>query len=122
MSRTVQRLLANSSQLVHIMLMFRFDSTLHRLRSIGNLEAISSILLFFVAMPLKYVWGNDVLIRPIGMTHGILWMAYVGLSFLGQADYKWSIKLTAWLIVASIVPAGPFVADAKLLKAHEAKV
>ncbi len=99
--------------------MFRFDSTLHRLRSIGTWEAISSILLFGLAMPLKYIGDNDVLIRPIGMAHGILWMAYVGLALLGQLDYKWSWKLTAWLIVASIVPAGPFVADAKLLGPYE---
>ena len=102
--------------------MFKFDSTLHRLRSIGFWEAISSILLFFVAMPLKYIWDTDVLIRPVGMAHGILWMAYVGLAVLGQIDYKWSWKLTGWLIVASIVPAGPLVADAKLLKGHGDKV
>jgi len=102
--------------------MFRFDSTLHRLRSIGTWEAISSILLFGLAMPLKYIWGNDVLIRPIGMAHGILWMAYVGFALLGQLDYKWSWKLTGWLIVASIVPAGPLVADAKLLKDYEKQV
>jgi len=101
--------------------MLKFDSTLHRLRSVGFWEAISSILLFFVAMPLKYIWGNDVLIRPIGMGHGILWMAYVGLALLGQMDYKWSWKLTGWLVLASIVPAGPFVADAKLLKSYEEK-
>jgi len=101
--------------------MFRFDSTLHRLRSVGTWEAVSSILLFGVAMPLKYIWGNDMLIRPIGMAHGVLWMIYVGFAFLGQMDYKWSWKLTAWLLVASIVPAGPFVADAKLLKPYEGK-
>lgn len=101
--------------------MFRFDNTLHRLRSIGCWEAGSSILLFGVAMPLKYIWGEDMLIRPIGMAHGILWMAYVGFAVLGQIDYKWSWKLTAWLLVASIVPAGPFVADARLLRDVEAK-
>lgn len=102
--------------MIHI---FRFDNTLHRLRSIGFWEACSSILLFGVAMPLKYIWGDDVLIRPVGMAHGILWMAYVALAFLGQIDYKWSWKLTGWLIVASIVPAGPFVADARLLRGVE---
>lgn len=72
-------------------------------------------------MPMKYIGGDDVLIRPVGMVHGILWMAYVGLALLGQLDYKWSWKLTGWLIVASIVPAGPLVADAKLLKSYEDK-
>lgn len=102
--------------------MFQFDNTLHRLRSVGTWEAISSILLFGVAVPLKYVWGNDMLIHPIGMAHGILWMAYVGFAFLGQMDYKWSWKLTGWLMLASIVPAGPLVADPKLLKPYEAKI
>ena len=96
--------------------MFKFDSTLNRLRSIGTWEAISYILLLGIAMPLKYIGGNDVLIRPIGMAHGILWMAYVGLAILGQVDYKWSLKTTIWLFVASLLPFGPFVADAKLLQ------
>ncbi|MGB0257279.1 MAG: DUF3817 domain-containing protein [Coraliomargarita sp.] len=96
--------------------MFKFDSTLNRLRSIGTWEAISYILLLGIAMPLKYIGGNDVLIRPIGMAHGILWMAYVGLAILGQVDYKWPLKTTIWLFVASLLPFGPFVADAKLLQ------
>jgi integral membrane protein len=96
--------------------MFRFDTTLQRLRSVGFWEACSSTLLFGVAMPLKYIWGEEVLIRPVGMAHGLLWMAYVGLACLGQAEYKWSWKLTGWLVVASIVPAGPFIADARLLR------
>ena len=54
--------------------MFRFDNTLDSLRSIGFWEAISSILLFGVAMPMKYIWGEDMLIRPIGMAHDLLWM------------------------------------------------
>ena len=102
--------------------MFRFDNTLHRLRSVGILEALSSILLFGVAMPLKYIWGNDLLIRPVGMIHGILWVAYVGFALLGQMNYKWSWKLTGWLMLASIVPAGPLVADPKLLEPYEDKI
>ena len=97
-------------------MIFKFDNTLNRLRSVGFWEAISSILLFFVAMPLKYLWGEDMLIRPIGMAHGILWIAYVGLTILGHIDYKWPTKTTIWLFIASLVPAGPFFADAKLLK------
>ena len=96
--------------------MFQFDSTLNCLRSTGTWEAISSILLFFLAMPLKYIWGQDLLIRPVGMAHGILWIIYVAMTITGQIKYKWGYKLTAWLMIASIVPAGPIIADAKLLR------
>ena len=102
--------------------MFRFDSTLNSLRSIGTWEAISSILLFFLAMPLKYICGEDLLIQPVGMVHGILWVFYVSMALIGQIKYNWSCKLTVWLMIASIVPAGPLVADAKLLRDYKEKV
>ena len=100
--------------------MFKFDSTLNRLRSIGSWEAISYLLLLGIAMPLKYIWGHPEAVRVVGMAHGILWMAYVGLAILGQADYKWPTKTTAWLFIASLLPFGPFVADAKLLRKVDA--
>lgn len=95
--------------------MFKFDTTLSRLRVIGVLEAISYLLLLGVAMPLKYIWGWPEAVRVVGMAHGILWMAYIGLALLGQLDYKWPWKVTWWLFVASLLPFGPFVADSKLL-------
>lgn len=99
--------------------MLKFDTTLHRLRSVGTWEAISYLLLLGVAMPLKYIWGQPEAVRIVGMAHGVLWMAYIGLAILGQMDYKWSFKVTAWLFIASLLPFGPFVADAKLLRLQE---
>ena len=94
----------------------QFNNTLNRLRSVGSWEAVSYLLLLFVAMPLKYIWGWPEAVRVVGMAHGILWMAYIGLAVLGKWDYQWSWKLTAWLFVASLMPFGPFVAEAKLLR------
>ena len=56
---------------------FKFDTTLNRLRSIGTWEGISYLLLLFVAMPLKYIWGHPEAVRVVGMAHGILWMAFI---------------------------------------------
>lgn len=94
----------------------KFDNTLNRLRSIGTLEAISYLLLLGVAMPLKYLFDLPLAVRVVGMAHGFLWMAYIGFAILGQLDYKWSSKTTLWLFIASLLPFGPFVADAKLLR------
>lgn len=99
--------------------MTRFDTTLHRLRTIGTWEAISYLLLLGVAMPLKYIWHWELAVRVVGLAHGLLWMAYIGLAVLGQIDYKWSWKVTGWLFLASLLPFGPFVADAKLLRRFE---
>ena len=100
--------------------MFKFDNTLNRLRSIGVLEAISFLLLLGVAMPLKYILGHPELVRIVGMAHGILWILYVGLAGLGQLDYKWPKKTTVLLVIASLLPFGPIVADAKLLRQVDA--
>ncbi|ADE55405.1 DUF3817 domain-containing protein [Coraliomargarita akajimensis] len=94
---------------------FKFNNTLNRLRSVGSWEAISYLLLLGIAMPLKYIWGIPEAVRVVGMAHGILWMAYVGLAVLGQIDYKWQTKTTVWLFIASLLPFGPFIADKKLL-------
>jgi len=99
--------------------MFKFDTTLHLLRTVGTWEAISYLLLLGIAMPLKYVWGYEQAVRFVGMAHGILWMTYVSLAVLGQMDYRWSYKTTVWLFIASLLPFGPFIADAKLLKGKE---
>jgi len=96
--------------------MFKFDTTLSRLRSVGIFEAISFLLLLGVAMPLKYAFGQPEMVRIVGIAHGVLWMLYVGLAALGQIDYKWPLKTTALLLIASMLPFGPIVADVKLLK------
>ncbi len=49
---------------------------------IGILEGISAILLFFVAVPMKYIFANPILIRPIGMAHGVLFTIYIMLALV----------------------------------------
>ena len=80
---------------------------------------MSYILLLFVAVPMKRIFHleiGDTAVQVVGMAHGALWMAYIGFAVLGQIDYKWSWKVTAWLFLASLLPFGPFVAEAKLLR------
>ena len=45
---------------------------LKRLRYIGIIEGVSSLLLFFVAMPIKYVFGSPEYVSVVGMVHGVL--------------------------------------------------
>lgn len=91
-------------------------SALNLLRLTGLLEGISFLLLLGYAMPLKYIWGYPGAVQHIGMAHGVLWMLYVGLACWLQFQGYWKSRTTALLVLASLLPAGPFVADCKLLR------
>lgn len=87
----------------------------HLFKYTGWLEGLSYILLLGVAMPLKYVWGMPQFVSVIGMAHGLLFVAYVGLAFVLYDRESWSIKKLAYAMLASLLPFGPFVFDAKVL-------
>lgn len=80
---------------------------------ISLLEGISLIILFGIAMPMKYMMGNDALIPYAGMTHGVLWMIYLvaSLNFCS----KFNLSVVKWLVmlIASVIPLG-FIAVDKL--------
>lgn len=95
-------------------------AALPSLRLVGFLEGLSFLLLLGYAMPLKYLWGEPTAVQQIGMAHGVLWILYVGLAALLQLKGYWKSRTTALLVLASLLPAGPFVADVKLLRALRA--
>lgn len=84
------------------------------LRFVGLLEGISFLLLLFVAMPVKYVLDNPILVKYIGMGHGILFVLFLLVLFIVCEKQKWSIKIFILGVIASILPFGPFVFDRKI--------
>lgn len=85
-------------------------------RWISLLEGLSYILLLFIAVPLKYVVGDDFLVKLLGMPHGILFILYLFLAFYLKDSYEWKWNQTAIVFLASIVPFGTFYVDRKYLK------
>jgi len=65
-------------------------------------------------MPLKYLADQPTAVSIMGLIHGGLFVIYcvvLGCAMMVNGrPIKWAIKL----IVAAIVPFGPFVADRKL--------
>lgn len=83
---------------------------------IGILEGISAILLFFVAVPMKYLFANPILIRPVGMAHGVLFTIYILLAIMLKFEQNWNFKKLVIIAIAAIVPLGTFYVDKKYLK------
>lgn len=84
-------------------------------RVLGWFEGTSFLLLLFVGMPLKYMAGNPIVVKTVGMPHGILFMAYVLMSHFLANELKWSLKIRFYAVVASILPFGTFVFEKKFL-------
>jgi integral membrane protein len=84
-------------------------------RIIGLLEGISYLLLLFVAVPLKYAADNEILVKIIGMPHGVLFIAYLVMGYLLGNERSWPLKIYLNLFLASILPFGTFIFDKKYL-------
>lgn len=82
---------------------------LRRLHLMDNLEAISTLLLFFVAMPLKYYADMPMAVRVVGMVHGVLFIALVMMFLVAIRRVPLAPWVAALGIFASVIPFGPFV-------------
>lgn len=88
--------------------------TLRLFRLIALLEGLSFVLLLFVAMPLKYLLHQPLAVRVVGMTHGVLFIAYVVLLVQVASEQGWPLRRALLGFVASLLPFGPFVFDRSL--------
>ena len=82
----------------------------------GLIEGTSTLLLFFVAMPMKYWMGMPEVVSVVGMVHGVLFVGLVLLFIVGKAIVPLSGGLTLLGILGAIVPFGPFLVDIKLVR------
>ena len=83
-------------------------------RIIALLEGISYIALL-IAMPAKYVYGNEYFVKLLGLPHGLLFIAYIIIALILKRKTSWINKDFIIVISASIVPFGTFYIDRKYL-------
>jgi integral membrane protein len=86
------------------------------LRRSSTLEGISALLLFFVAMPLKYAFGMPEAVKVIGMAHGLLFVAFGLLLLYHAMEARWSILRVALALVVVSLPFGAFWFERDLRK------
>jgi integral membrane protein len=91
-------------------------TSLGRLRIIAFTEGVSYLILLFIAMPLKYVWGQPSAVKSFGSVHGLLFVLYILYVFLCKIEYRWTLKKILILLGISIIPFGNFYADKHYLQ------
>lgn len=85
---------------------------------VAILEGISYLLLFGNMLLIKPSLPEiyHTLVYPIGMAHGLLFIAYLLLALLVGSKLKWSFKTLGIVMLASIIPFGTFYIEKKYLK------
>tara|TARA_B100001758_G_C18380106_1_gene596718 strand:+ start:1239 stop:1514 length:276 start_codon:yes stop_codon:yes gene_type:complete len=85
-------------------------------RIIAFLEGFSYILLMSIGLYFKYLIGDPVYVKLLGMPHGVLFISYIILAFLIKNNEKWTKKDLGVIILASIIPFGTFYIEWKYLR------
>lgn len=93
-------------------------SLLKSFKIVAILEGISYLVLFGNMLLIKPFYPEiyKTLLYPIGMGHGLLFIAYVLLALLVGSKLKWSFKTLGIVLLASLIPFATFYIEKKYLK------
>lgn len=91
-------------------------SSIRKFRIITFVEGISFLTLLFIAMPIKYLGGNPIPVKIVGMTHGLLFMLFIYFLYEAAREHKWNLKYNFLAFLSSLIPFGSFVLDVDLKK------
>ncbi|MBE1441444.1 MULTISPECIES: DUF3817 domain-containing protein [unclassified Paenibacillus] len=89
-----------------------------RLRAVGLYEGISFLVLLIIAMPLKYYANFPQAVKVVGMLHGVLFVLYLLALAHVTFAHRWNILKVLGAIIASLLPFGTFVMEARLRKIY----
>lgn len=81
-------------------------------------EGISYLVLFLNMLIIK---GNNfglykILLFPIGMAHGLLFISYIILAFVIKSSQNWKLKDLLIVQIASLLPFATFYIEKKYVK------
>jgi integral membrane protein len=85
-----------------------------RLRVLGFLEGASFLVLLAIAMPLKYLWGMPTAVQIAGWMHGLLFIGFCMALMETRQACGWRTGWTAVVLIAALLPFGPFVLDRRI--------
>jgi integral membrane protein len=85
-----------------------------RYRIIAWVVGVVLLVLVLVAMPVKYLGHNDVLVAVVGPIHGFLFMVYVALTFDLGRRARWRLGRMVLVMLAGTIPFLSFWAERKV--------
>ena len=91
------------------------SATYRLFRHVAFIEGVTTLALFLVAMPIKYIAGNPAPVTITGWIHGVAFIAYMVMMVLALRGRGWTTGEWARTFAASLVPFGTFANDRFLI-------
>lgn len=88
--------------------MISTDLTAKIFRVVAIAEAVTWMALL-IAMFFKWVLGHEEAVAIPGMTHGVVFVAYIVVALFTAWRLRWSLVTTGLALVASIPPFGTLI-------------
>ena len=84
------------------------------LRSVALFEALSYLVLLFIAMPLKYAMGMPLAVKIAGSVHGGLFVVFCFALWRVLMNTSWPFSRAVLVFIASLLPVVPFFIDRRM--------
>jgi integral membrane protein len=91
-------------------------TALRNYRVAAWVTGIGLLVLVFVAMPLKYFFGEPRPVALVGMLHGFLYMAYIVCTLILAERCRWRPLEAVVILLAGTIPIASFVAERQVTR------
>ena len=96
-------------------------SSLMRFRVMAIIAGIMSLLLWFVDLPVAYLFNNPdwkAAVAWIPFVHGWVYFAYVIVALQFSVKAKWPIKKILLLLLAGTLPVASLIAERRVVRRY----
>ena len=97
------------------------SSAVKRFRFMAIVAGVMSLLLWFVDLPVVYLFNNPdwkAAVAWIPFVHGWIYLAYVLVALQFSVKANWPIKKIVWLLLAGTLPFASIAAERRVVRQY----
>ncbi len=97
------------------------SGAIKRYRFMALVAGVMSLLLWFVDLPVAYLFNNEdwkAAVAWIPFVHGWVYAVYVLVSIQFSVKARWSMKKMIWLILAGTLPIASIAAERRVVRQY----
>ena len=97
------------------------SSAVKRFRFMALVAGVMSLLLWFVDLPVVYLFNNPdwkAAVAWIPFVHGWIYLAYVLVALQFSVKANWPIKKIVWVLLAGTLPFASIAAERRVVRQY----